>query len=144
MRLPGSSSHDRLSASVPTVRDDSARAQGGAADPQPAAEGGRRFTRPSGPALLVGALLLLILVAGLVLRLRNNGYGLPYIYNFDESQHFVSRSVNIFGGTWNPGYYQNPSGYTYLMFVAMKLWYGIFGSSLQCGSVSQQFGLDPT
>src|SRR3954470_18070550 len=143
MRLPGSSSHDRLSASVPTVRDDSARPPSAAA-PEPAAGGRRRFTRPSGPALLVGALLLLILVVGLVLRLHNNGYGLPYVYNFDESQHFVSRSVNMFGGTWNPGYYQNPSGYTYLVFLAMKLWYGVFGAHLKYGTVSQQFDLNPT
>jgi 4-amino-4-deoxy-L-arabinose transferase-like glycosyltransferase len=92
----------------------------------------------------VGALLLLIVVAGLIIRLRNNGYGLPYVYNFDESQHFVSRSVNIFGGDWDPGYYQNPAGYTYLVFLAMKIWYGIFGAHLQYGTVSQQFDLDPT
>src|SRR3954470_24669120 len=142
MRLPGSSSHDRLSASVPTVRDDSARAPGTAPDPPDSRAG--RFSRPSWPALLVGALLLLIVVVGLVLRLRNNGYGLPYIYNFDESEHFVSRSVNMFGGTWNPGYYQNPSGYTYLVFLAMKLWYGVFGAHLKYGTVSQQFDLNPT
>lgn len=92
----------------------------------------------------MGALLLLIIVAGFVLRLRNNGYGLPYVYNFDESQHFVSRSVNIFGGDWDPGYYQNPAGYTYLVFVAMKIWYGIFGAHLPYGTVSQQFEMDPT
>src|SRR4051812_47587140 len=143
MRLPGSSSHDRLSASVPTVRDDSARPPSAAA-PEPAAGGRRRFTRPSGPALLVGALLLLILVVGLVLRLHNNGYGLPYVYNFDESQHFVSRSVDLFGGSWNPGYYQNPSGYTYLVFLALKIWYGVFGFGLHYGSVTSQFSLDPT
>src|SRR3954471_14398280 len=144
MRLPGSSSHDRLSASVPTVRDDSARPSGTGGDPEPAAGGRRRFTRPSGAALLVGALLLLILVVGLVLRLHNNGYGLPYVYNFDESQHFVSRSVNIFGGTWNPGYYQNPSGYTYLVFLGLKLWYGVLGQHLPFGTVSNQFDMDPT
>jgi 4-amino-4-deoxy-L-arabinose transferase-like glycosyltransferase len=116
MRLPGSSSH--------------------------AAEPGRR--RPSASSILVGAILLAIVVVGLVLRLRHNGYGLPYVYNFDESQHFVSRSVNIFGGSWNPGYYQNPSGYTYLVFVALKLWYGVFGAHLQYGTVTNQFSMDPT
>src|SRR3954466_10703848 len=143
MRLPGSSSHDRLSASVPTVRDDSARPPSAAA-PEPAAGRRRRFTRPSGPAILVGGILLVIVVAGLILRLRNNGYGLPYVYNFDESQHFVSRSVNIFGGTWNPGYYQNPSGYTYLVFLGLKLWYGVLGQHLPFGTVSNQFEMDPT
>jgi 4-amino-4-deoxy-L-arabinose transferase-like glycosyltransferase len=144
MRLPGSSSHDRVTASVPAVRDDSARPPGGAAAPEPPPARDRRFSRPGGPALLVGGLLLLIVVAGIVLRLVNNGYGLPYIYNYDESQHFVSRSVNIFEGTWNPGYYQNPAGYTYLMYVAMKLWYGVFGAGLHYGTVAKQFAIDPT
>jgi 4-amino-4-deoxy-L-arabinose transferase-like glycosyltransferase len=148
MRLPGSSSHDRLSASVPTVRDDAARPDGAgaAAAPSPAepASGSRWRRRPSASTLIVGAILLLIVVAGLVLRLRHNGYGLPYVYNFDESEHFVSRSVNIFGGNWNPGYYQNPSGYTYLVFIAMKLWYGVFGAGLPFGSVSTQFDADAT
>jgi hypothetical protein len=89
-------------------------------------------------------LLGLIVIAGLVLRLRNNGYGLPYVYNFDEAQHFVSRSINVFGGELDPRYYQNPSGYTYLVFLALKAWYGIFGSHLKYGTVSQQFFVDPT
>src|SRR5919112_3771439 len=94
--------------------------------------------------IAVGALLLLIVVAGLFLRLRNNGYGLPYVYNFDEAQHFVTHSVDMFGGKYNPGYYQNPSGYTYLIFIALKAFYGIFGVHLHYGSVSEQFHQDPT
>jgi 4-amino-4-deoxy-L-arabinose transferase-like glycosyltransferase len=97
------------------------------------------FSDTSAGAIIVGALLLLIVVAGLVIRLRNNGYGLPYVYNFDESEHFVSHSVDMFGGKYNPGYYQNPSGYTYLVFAALKLWYGILGAHLQYGAVSVQF-----
>src|SRR3954453_19826078 len=88
------------------------------------------------PRVLTGALLLAIVVVGLVLRLRHNGYGLPYVYNFDEAQHFVTHSVDMFGGRYNPGYYQNPSGYTYLVFVALKLFYGIFGANLHYGTVS--------
>jgi 4-amino-4-deoxy-L-arabinose transferase-like glycosyltransferase len=94
--------------------------------------------------IVVWGLLGLIVIAGLVLRLRNNGYGLPYVYNFDEAQHFVSYSVNVFGGQWDPRYYQNPSGYTYLVFLALKVWYGIFGTHLKYGTVSQQFFEDPT
>jgi 4-amino-4-deoxy-L-arabinose transferase-like glycosyltransferase len=92
----------------------------------------------------VAVLLGLIVVVGLVLRLRNNGYGLPYVYNFDEAQHFVSRSVNVFGGELDPRYYQNPSGYTYLVFLALKLWYGVFGFHLHYGTVAQQFFVDPS
>src|ERR1700716_859354 len=96
------------------------------------------------PQIATAGLLLLIVVAGFVLRLRNNDYGLPYVYNFDESQHFVSRSVGMFGGGLDPGYYQNPSGFTYLVFGGLKLVYGILGFGLHYGAVSKQFDLDPT
>jgi hypothetical protein len=134
--------HARIAAAVPTVRGDTARATDAPAQPGIAPETAddharvRRWT--------VWALLGLIVVAGLYLRLRNNGYGLPYVYNFDEAQHFVSRSINVFGGEVDPRYYQNPSGYTYLVFLGLKLWFGIFGSGLKYGTVSQQFFEDPT
>src|SRR3954469_12050672 len=143
MRLRASSSHARVTAAVPTVRDDAVRAGEAPAPPDEAAAVGppersraRRWT--------VWGLLGLIVVAGLYVRLRNNGYGLPYVYNFDEASHFVSRSINVFGGEYDPRYYQNPSGYTYLVFVALKLWYGIFGNHLRYGTVTQQFFEDPT
>src|SRR4051794_34937190 len=143
MRLRASSSHARVTAAVPTVRDDAVHAADAPApaDPATAPSGGdhtraRRWT--------VWVLLGLMVVAGLYLRLRNNGYGLPYVYNFDEAQHFVSRSINVFGGEVDPRYYQNPSGYTYLVFLALKLWYGILGNHLKYGAVSQQFFEDPT
>ncbi|HEX8854533.1 MAG TPA: glycosyltransferase family 39 protein [Thermoleophilaceae bacterium] len=71
------------------------------------------------------AILALILVAGLYLRLRHNGYGLPYVYNQDEGRHFTNRAVAMFGGgSWDPGYYENPSGFTYLLNIAMRFRYG--------------------
>ena len=94
--------------------------------------------------IAVAVLLLAIVVTGLLLRLRNNGYGLPYVYNFDEAEHFVTHSVNMFGGGLDPRYYQNPSGYTYFVFVALKAFYGIFGVHLDHGTVSSQFDADPT
>src|SRR4051812_32786423 len=142
MRLRASSSHARLTAAVPTVREDDARAGEAPAPPAPASDPGDDHPRARRWAVWV--LLGLIVVAGLYLRLRNNGYGLPYVYNFDEAQHFVSRSINVFGGEVDPRYYQNPSGYTYLVFLALKVWYGIFGNSLKYGTVSQQFFEDPT
>src|SRR3954466_3344784 len=93
MRLRASSPHTRVAAAVPTVRGDAARVDDAPAPPHVAAEPGagdharaRRWA--------VWGLLGLLVVAGLYLRLRNNGYGLPYVYNFDEAQHFVSRSIN--------------------------------------------------
>jgi 4-amino-4-deoxy-L-arabinose transferase-like glycosyltransferase len=144
MRLRASSSHARVSASVPAVRDDAARTEE-PAPPPPAEEA--RVGEPRAHRsrrIIVAVLLGLIVVVGLVLRLRNNGYGLPYVYNFDEAQHFVSRSVNVFGGEVDPRYYQNPSGYTYLAFLALKLWYGVFGVHLHYGTVAQQFFVDPS
>src|SRR3954454_9966730 len=143
MRLRASSSHARVTAAVPTVRDDAVRADGAPTPPdQTAASAPGEHSRAR--RFAVWGLLALIVVAGLYLRLRNNGYGLPYVYNFDEASHFVSRSINVFGGEVDPRYYQNPSGYTYLVFLALKVWYGIFGNHLQYGTVTQQFFEDPT
>src|SRR5438270_13758429 len=96
-------SRARLSAAVPGTRDPAA--------PPPAVDGGplaparRRFGRPGGDAVaargwfrggpLVWALLGLIVVGGLVLRLVHIGYGLPYVYNYDEATHFTNHSVNF-------------------------------------------------
>ncbi|MEA2409611.1 MAG: hypothetical protein QOC77_172 [Thermoleophilaceae bacterium] len=142
MRLRASSSHARITAAVPTVRDDDARAAEAPAPPGLAPEPAGDHTRAR--RLTVWALLGVMVVAGLYLRLRNNGYGLPHVYNFDESQHFISHSINVFGGELDPRYYQNPSGYTYLMFLALKVWFGIFGTHLKYGTISQQFFEDPT
>jgi hypothetical protein len=81
-------------------------------------------------------LLALVLLVGLVLRVRNNDYGLPYVYNVDEGSHFTNRAVEMFGGDANPGYFQNPSGFTYLVHLA--LWLRHFDD------VVQQFKVDPT
>jgi hypothetical protein len=70
------------------------------------------------------AALAVIVVAGLYLRLRHNGYGLPYVYNIDEGSHFTNRAVAMFGGSADPGYFQNPSGFTYLVHLALRFRYG--------------------
>jgi 4-amino-4-deoxy-L-arabinose transferase-like glycosyltransferase len=99
---------------------------------------------PRWPKLVVAGLFGLILVAGLWIRLRNNGYGLPYVYNYDEATHFTSRAVNMLGGNFDPRYYQNPSGFTYIVYVAVRLVYATLGFHLQYGTISQQFRTDPT
>src|SRR4051794_26976721 len=96
------------------------------------------------PKLLVAGLFVLILAAGLWIRLRNNGYGLPYVYNYDEATHFTSRAVNMFGGNFDPRYYQNPSGFTYIVYAALRLVYATLPFNLEFGTVSQQFRVDPT
>jgi hypothetical protein len=73
--------------------------------------------RDEGPAL---AVLGLILVAGLVLRVLHNDHGLPYVYYVDEGSHFTKRAVEVFRDP-NPGYFQNPSAYTYLLYLVYRV-----------------------
>lgn len=64
-------------------------------------------------ALVVAGLTLM----GLTLRLVAVQHGLPMVYNPDEALHFVPQAVDAAGGDWDPGYFQNPSGLTYLLAV---------------------------
>src|SRR3954451_3649612 len=94
--------------------------------------------------IAAAAVLLAIVVVGFWLRLRHNGYGLPYVYNYDEATHFTNRAVTMFGDDLDPGYYQNPSGFTYLCYLALRLVYGVFGAHLDHSTVIRQFSADPT
>jgi hypothetical protein len=109
-----------------------------------AASGEAPTGRSWGGLALSLAILALLVIVGFYLRLKNNDYGLPYVYNFDEATHFTNRAVSFFSGDLNPGYFQNPSAYTYVVFVVMKVGYGILGLGLDQGSVTQQFSFDPT
>src|SRR3954454_7393040 len=140
-------SRARLSAAAPGTREQAA--------PPPAVDGGampharRRWLRvPAlrGPSLFVALLLGAIVVGGLVLRLVHIGYGLPYVYNYDEANHFTNHSVNFFTDDFDPGYYQNPSGLTELIYLVLRVQYGLLGGifHLANGTVSRQFALDPT
>src|SRR5918995_4241832 len=90
--------------------------------------------------------LALILVAGLGLRLWNIDYGLPFVYSIDEGSHFTSRAVEMFWQDLDPGYYQNPSAYTYLIYALFRLMYGPLGFlfDLPFGNVTDQFDKNPT
>jgi dolichyl-phosphate-mannose-protein mannosyltransferase len=106
----------------------------------------RRLKAPSRAEWLAYALLAAIVVSGLYLRLRHNGYGLPYVYNYDEAQHFTSKAITMIGGDLDPGYYQNPSAFTYLVFVALKVVYGVLSPFFELteGSIKRQFVQDST
>jgi hypothetical protein len=151
MRRPRAAfSRARLSAAAPGTRDQAA--------PQPALDDGpiapaRRRWLPGlslaslrGPGLVVALLLVAIVVVGFVMRLVHIGYGLPYVYNYDEANHFTNHSVNFFTDDFDPGYYQNPSGLTELIYVVLRVQYGLLGGifHLAHGTVSRQFALDPT
>lgn len=132
-------SHVRMSTAAPA-----ATAPAGTATSPPPAATAAEPERSRRPKLIVGALLLLILAAGLWIRLRHNQYGLPYVYNYDEAQHFTNRAVRMFAGRFDPRYYQNPSGYTYLMYAGLRFWFAVLGMHLQFPPLSQQFKVDPT
>ena len=87
-----------------------------------------------------------ILVAGFALRIWNIDYGLPFVYSIDEGSHFASRAVEMFWQDLDPGYYQNPAGYTYLLYAALRVMYGPLGFlfDLPFGNVTDQFDKDPT
>ena len=101
----------------------------------------RRLRRAATPEYV---LLFLVVVAGLVLRLENNDYGLPYVYNVDEGSHFTSRAVEMFGGDPNPGYFQNPSAFTYLVHALLRMKYGGLWPFGDFDHVIEQFKVDPS
>jgi hypothetical protein len=82
-------------------------------------------------------------VAGLVLaafwlRLWGFRQGLPYVYNADENAHFVAGAIGMFGHTYNPHYFINPPGFTYLLHAAFQVGFG--GRD----GVSASYAADPT
>jgi Dolichyl-phosphate-mannose-protein mannosyltransferase len=68
--------------------------------------------------------LAAVLVGGLGLRLWGIGQGLPYVYNADEADHFVSRAVRMFELGLNPHYFANPPAFTYLLHFLFAIGYG--------------------
>lgn len=76
----------------------------------------------AGAGLVLGG----ILAVALVLRLWSIGHGLPFVYNVDEAEHFVPKALGMLDGGLDPGYYENPSGLTYLLLVLFTLpWPGL-------------------
>jgi hypothetical protein len=90
-------------------------------------------------------ILALILIAGLALRVWNNDYGLPFVYSVDEASHFTDRAVEMFRQGLDPGYYQNPAAFTYLVHGLLRVLYGPLGVlfDLPFGNVTEQFAKDP-
>ena len=91
-------------------------------------------------------ILALILVAGFALRIWNIDYGLPFVYSVDEGSHFASRAVEMFWQDFDPGYYQNPAAYTYLVYGLLRIMYGPLGFlfDLPFANVTEQFAKDPS
>ncbi len=128
---------DRLPADRKMPASGGRRAHGGKGDLP--SRGPRRASRGASYAAHAG--LAVIALAGLWLRLWNNDYGLPYVYNVDEGSHFTNRAVEMFGGDLNPGYFQNPSGFTYLVHALLRVKFGLVGAA---DRVPEQFREDPS
>jgi 4-amino-4-deoxy-L-arabinose transferase-like glycosyltransferase len=94
--------------------------------------GSRRFD------LRYGAAVALVLAVALLLRLWGNHSGLPWPYNVDETQNFVPRAVAMLGGNLNPGYFNNPPAYTYLLAGLYELWFGASASHIYHSADSTQ------
>jgi hypothetical protein len=65
-----------------------------------------------------------VLIVAISLRLWGVAQGLPYVYNLDESDHFVPHAVAMFGHGLNPHYFTNPPALTYLLHFGLALWFG--------------------
>ncbi|MHB8492509.1 MAG: glycosyltransferase family 39 protein, partial [Solirubrobacteraceae bacterium] len=68
--------------------------------------------------------LATLLACALALRLWGIRHGLPYAYNIDEADQFVSRAVRMTGLHLNPHYFANPPALTYLLHVLFMLRFG--------------------
>jgi hypothetical protein len=69
--------------------------------------------------------LAVVLTGGLALRLWGVRQGLPFAYNTDEADHFVTRAVNMFAaGSLNPHYFANPPAFTYVLHYLFAVAYG--------------------
>lgn len=88
--------------------------------------------------------LAVVLAGGLALRLYGIRHGLPFVYHSDEALHFTNRAVAMFSDGMDPEYFQNPSGFTYLVHFALRFQYGggwPFGDFRQ---ITRQYAADPS
>jgi hypothetical protein len=65
--------------------------------------------------------LVVVLVLAAVARLVAVRHGLPYAYNADEELHFVPQATRAADGDWYSGYFENPSGLTYLLALVYRV-----------------------
>ncbi len=73
--------------------------------------------------------LAALLIGALILRLWGFRHGLPFVYNADENAHFVPRAIGMFDHSYNPGYFINPPGFTYVLHALF--WVGWGGRGVQ-------------
>jgi len=76
------------------------------------------------------AVLAGLLAAALALRLWSIDHGLPFVFNPDEAEHFVTPAVGMFDGSLNPGYFDNPPALTYLLHATLRIFEALGGEAL--------------
>jgi len=76
------------------------------------------------------AVLAGVLAAALALRLWSIDHGLPFVFNPDEAEHFVTPAVGMFDGSLNPGYFDNPPALTYLLYATLRAFEALGGEAL--------------
>src|SRR5262245_43018075 len=101
--------------------------------PPPAPSPGSSSTGPSERTVLLA--LGALLVAGAVLRIWGNDYGLPHTYHPDEG-HIVNRAIRFHGGDLDPKFFNWPSLYMYLLSAIYGVVFGLRG-------VVESFSQDP-
>src|SRR4051794_4969174 len=80
----------------------------------------RAAERPAAWPVAVAALI----AGALALRLWGLRQGLPFVYNADETAHFVAGAIGMFGHTYDPNYFINPPAFTYLLHVVFAIGFG--------------------
>ncbi|MFZ0547314.1 MAG: glycosyltransferase family 39 protein [Candidatus Promineifilaceae bacterium] len=68
-------------------------------------------------------LIGVILLTTVVVRLWGVGFGLPYAYHVDEPRYIYSAVGILQSGNLNPGWFQQPSLYTYLVTLVVALYF---------------------
>ncbi|WP_210648758.1 glycosyltransferase family 39 protein [Nocardioides sp. SYSU D00065] len=99
----------------------------------PPAEARERRRLRGGP----GAWLAVVVVVSLAVRVVALRHGLPHAYNADEDLHFVPHAARAADGDWYTGYFENPSGLTYLLAL-------VFRAVLPGGDATRLLVEDPT
>ena len=67
--------------------------------------------------------LAAILVGAFILRIWGADHGLPFTFSSDEQAHFVPYAISFFRRSYNPEYFVNPPGYTYLLHAVFWIRY---------------------
>ena len=82
-------------------------------------------------------LLAVILFGALVLRLWGIRHDLPYVFSSDERAHFVPYAMRFFRHGYNPEYFINPPGFTYLLHGVFSVRYGGASGALEAFSTNR-------